>query len=197
MSDPNLNADYFPGGIVPAAPIDAALVERYGPMVSATLRGAWTDVGAGTTVDGFIRLIDPATLLPVMDTILPSMPGAVPLFATAWGDLIVLHGGRMWVVLFRYGFYDDFLGEPTGYEFDALEERDVQETILQRAFYDQAVSVLGVPAIDECFGFVAPLALGGAADVSNVARRKLKEHLVFLVQTGGAPRHLDEVAPRQ
>ncbi|RBM24214.1 T6SS immunity protein Tdi1 domain-containing protein [Streptomyces sp. PT12] len=196
MSDPNLDTEYFEGGFVRMGPVDPAVAARFDPD-DGLLESALVNLGTGMTKDGFVRLIDPGSLLPVMDTILPSKPGALPVFATAWGDLIVLHEGEFWVVLFRYGFYDDFLGEPTGYEFDALEELDVQETILQRSFYDQAVSVLGVPAIDECFGFVAPLSLGGAADVSNVARRKLKEHLVFLVQTGGAPRHLDEVSPSQ
>lgn len=196
MSDPNLNSEYFEGGFIRLGPIDPAVAARFNPD-DGLLESALVELGTGMTPDGFIRLIDPGPLLPVMDQILPSKPGAVPVFATAWGDLVVLHEGQMWVALYRFGFYDDFLGEPTGYEFDALEDPEVQETILQRSFYDQAVSVLGVPAIDECFGFVTPLSLGGAADVSNVARRPLKEHLVFLVQTGGAPRHLDEVSPQQ
>lgn len=195
-STPAVLADYFPSGFVPVGGrVEPWIVERFGENVSGTLEDAWQTVGPGTTPDGFIRLIDPGTLLPLMDTLVPSLPGAVPMFATAWGDLVVYHEEKTYVVLFRYGFYDDFLGRPSGYEFDALDERETQETVLQRSFYDQAVSVLGVPAIDECFGFVAPLALGGAADVSNVARRKLKEHLVFLVQAGGAPRHLREVSP--
>ena len=52
-----------------------------------------------------------------------------------------------------------------------------------------------MPAIDECFGFKLPLAMGGPATVDNVAIRKLKEHLVFLVQTSGAPKDLDELDP--
>lgn len=194
MSSPELNTEYFFNGFVPAGPVDPAIAARFDPD-DGLLEAALVELGTGMTPDGFVRLIDPAYLLPVMDTILPSMPGALPIFATAWGDLIVLHEDELWVVLFRFGWYDDFFGEPNGYEFDALEDRKVQDTILQRSCYDQAVSALGVPALDECFGFVAPLVLGGAPDASNVVRRKLKEHLVFLVQTGGAPRPLDEVDP--
>ncbi len=194
MSDEHLDTEYFLDGFIPLGPVDPAIAARFDPE-DGLLQEALVELGTGTTPDGFIRLIDPGLLLPVMDAILPSKPGAVPVFATAWGDLIVLHERELWLVLFRFGFYDDFFGEPDGYEFFALEDPQVQETILQRSFYDQAVSVLGVPALDECFGFVVPLSSGGAADVSNVARRKLTEHLVFLVQTGGAPRHLDEVSP--
>ena len=64
-----------------------------------------------------------------------------------------------------------------------------------RSFYDDAVAALGVPEIDECFGFKLPLAMGGPYTVGNLTRRKLKEHLVFLVQASGAPRDLDEIDP--
>lgn len=194
MSDPNIDTEYFFDGFIPMGRVDPAVAARFDPD-EGMLESAIVRLGTGMTPDGFIRLIAPGPLLPLMDTLLPSKPGALPVFATAWGDLVVLHENVLWLVLYRFGFYDEFFGEPSGYEFDALEDREVQETILQRSFYDQAVSVLGVPALDECFGFVLPLAAGGLVDVSNVARRTLADHLVLLVQTGGAPRPLDEVDP--
>ena len=194
MSDPNIDDEYFLDGFIPMGKVDPAIAARFDPD-DGVLESAIVNLGTGMTPDGFIRLIDAGPLLPLMDTILPSKPGALPVFATAWGDLVVLHENVLWLVLYRFGFYDEFFGEPTGYEFDALEDPDVQETILQRSFYDQAVSVLGVPSLDECFGFILPLSAGGLADVANVARRPLAEHLMLLVQTGGEPRPLDEVDP--
>lgn len=187
--------EYFHRGYRVAGPVSPEVIERYGELVPAEVEDAWRQEGAMLSDDGFARLIDPAELLPVMDVILPSHPGALPVFATAWGDLVVLHEDTFVLVLFRYGFYVTFSTFPNGFIFDDLEDPQEHATRLQRGFYDEAVAALGVPAIDECFGFVLPLAAGGAETVENVARRKLKEHLVFLVETGGAPRDLDELAP--
>jgi hypothetical protein len=177
--------------------ISAEVVERFGEIVSPGIEQAWKNEGALVTQDGFVRLIDPALLLPVMEMILPSHPGAIPLFTTAWGDLVVQYDDTYVLVLYRYGFYVEHSGFVSDLIFDHLEDRHAQQTRLQRQCYDDAVATLGEPAIDECFGFKLPLAIGGSEVADNVVRRKLKEHLLFLVQTGGAPLDLDEVDPPQ
>lgn len=188
-------SEYFQPGFRVVGPISRDVVERWGELVPAEVEDAWITDGAMISADGFARLIDPATLLPVMDELLPSHPGALPVFATAWGDLIVFHENTFVLVLFRLGFYVTYSPFPTGFVFDDLEDPQEHATRLQRGIYDEAVAKLGVPEIDECFGFVLPLSAGGAPTVDNVARRPLKEHLAFLVQVGGAPRDLDELAP--
>lgn len=189
-----MNEHFQPGFRVVGA-VDPAVIARYGELVPARVEDAWTGDGAMISADGFARLIDPATLLPLMDTLLPSHPGALPVFATAWGDLVVFHDGAFVLVMFRYGFSVTFATRANGLIFADLEDPQEHATRLQRRFYDDAVAALGVPAIDECFGFVLPLSAGGPETVGNVARRPLKEHLAFLVETGGAPRDLNELAP--
>jgi hypothetical protein len=188
-------SDYFRNGFRAGGRITPDVIDRYGDVVPVTVEEAWTEDGALMTSDGFVRLIDPALLLPVMDAILPSHPGALPVFATAWGDLIVQWEDTYVLVLYRYGFYVQYSSIASDLIFEHLEDPDAQSTRLRRLFYDDAVAALGVPEIDECFGFKLPLAMGGPESVDNVARRKLKEHLAFLVQTSGAPRDLDELDP--
>ncbi|MDQ0576383.1 hypothetical protein QFZ29_002606 [Agromyces albus] len=183
------------GGFRVAGPISPEVIEEYGKSVPITMEEAWTEDGALMTSDGFVRLIDPALLLPVMDAILPSHPGALPVFATAWGDLIVQWERTYVLVLYRYGFFVPFSRRVSDVIFDDMEDSATQQADLRRLFYDDAVAALGLPEIDECFGFKLPLAMGGPESVDNVARRKLKEHLAFLVQTSGAPRDLDELDP--
>ena len=187
---------YFPrGDRAGGRPVSPESIERFGAQVPLTVDEAWKSVGTLMTSDGFIRLIDPAEVLPVMDLILPTHPGAIPTFATAWGDLIVQHEDAYVLVLYRLGFYTEFFGMAIDYVFDLADQAEEQATSLQRLFYDDAVAAYGVPAIDECFGFKLPLAMGGPDTVDNVAIRTLKEHLVFLVQTSGAPKDLDELDP--
>jgi hypothetical protein len=187
---------YFPrGDRAGGRAVSPDLIERFGGDVPLTVLDAWKTVGTLTTSDGFMRLIDPADVLPVMDLILPTHPGAIPTLATAWGDLIVQYEDTYVLVLYRFGFYTEYFGIAADYVLDLVDDPEQQAGSLQRLFYDDAVAALGVPAIDECFGFKLPLAMGGPATVDNVAIRKLKEHLVFLVQTSGAPKDLDELHP--
>ncbi len=188
-------SDHFRHGFRVAGRISPEMIERYGDVVPVTMEEAWNEDGALVTSDGFVRLIDPALLLPVMDVILPSHPGALPVFATAWGDLIVQWEDSYVIVMYRYGFYTMFFDMASDVIFDLLEEPETQDRRLLRGFYDDAVAALGVPEIDECFGFKLPLAMGGPETVGNLTRRKLKEHLVFLVQASGPPRDLDEIDP--
>ncbi|MFI6820209.1 T6SS immunity protein Tdi1 domain-containing protein [Micromonospora sp. NPDC050187] len=169
------------------------VIERYGNIVPVAMERAWRDEGALMTADGFVRLIDPALLLPVMDLILPSHPGALPVFATAWGDLVVQHQGRFLLVRYPHGFYSEYADVVSDLVFDYLEHPYARP--LPRLCYDDAVTRLGVPEIDECFGFTLPLSMGGREDVTNVSRRKLKEHLVFLVHAAGPPYALPKLAP--
>jgi hypothetical protein len=187
---------FFPNGDREVGvPISPEVIERFGEIVPVMVEEAWNGPGAVTSNNGFIRLIDPAALLPVMDVILPTHPNAIPTFATAWGDLVVQHEDSYLLVLYRFGFFTEFIDMAADFVFDLLDEPEQQETALQRLFFDEAVAALGMPAIDECFGFKLPLAMGGPDTVDNVAIRKLKEHLVFLVQTSGAPKDLDELDP--
>lgn len=187
--------EYFRPGSHVVGPVSPEVIERYGELVPAQVEDAWITSGATITADGFARLLDPAALLPVMPQLLPEHLGALPVFATAWGDLIVLHEDTFVLALFRYGFYTTFSPFPTGAIFDDLEDPEVQVKMLQRGTYDDATAKLGVPGIDECFGYVLPLSAGGPETVANLARRPLKEHLAFLVETGGAPRDLNDLAP--
>ncbi|WP_416904590.1 T6SS immunity protein Tdi1 domain-containing protein [Micromonospora echinospora] len=176
---------HFRNGHRVVGSISPDVVERYGTNVPFAMERAWRDEGALMTADGFVRLIDPALLLPVMDLILPSHPGALPVFATAWGDLVVQHRGRFLLVRYAHGFHREYVDVVSDLVFDHLEHP--RSRALPRLCYDDAVARLGVPDIDECFGFTLPLSMGGSEDVTNVSRRKLKEHLVFLVQAAGPP----------
>lgn len=186
---------YFRPGYRAVGPVAPDVIERFGELVPPEVEDAWITEGAIVNADGFARLLDPAALLPVMDTLLPSHPGALPVFATAWGDLVVFHDDTFVLVLFRYGFFVTYSPFPTGFVFDDLEDPREHATRLQRRNYDDAVAAYGVPAIDECFGFVLPLSAGGPETIENLARRPLNEHLAFLVELGGPPRDLDELAP--
>ncbi|WP_424464110.1 T6SS immunity protein Tdi1 domain-containing protein [Pseudoclavibacter helvolus] len=182
-------------GYRPAGPLSSNTVEKYGELVPPSIEEAWKEGGTWMTEDGFIRLVDPAAFEDLLPQILPSMPGAYAVMATGYGDLFVVYEDALHTVYFRFGFFTTY-----GHEFSDLDpifkvERRYQERLLFRAHYDGAVADLGIPAIDECLGFTLPLSMGGPQTSENLSRRKLREHLLFLVAAGGEPRHYDVVHP--
>ena len=48
------------------------------------------------------------------------------------------------------------------------------------------MQLLGVPAYDECFGYVPLLSLGGSEKPENLQKVKLREHLELMYQMQGS-----------
>lgn len=185
----------FPTGYRLGGAIDPAVIEHWSGRIPRQIEEVWRSSGAMMSEDGYIRLLNPGLLLPVMDQLLPSYPGALPVFATAWGDLVVWHEGAFVCVLFRYGCCTVYSEHANGLIFAELEDEEIQAKMFPRKDYDEAMVRKGVPNIDQCFGLQTPVAAGGLETFVNVERRNLREYLLFLVGVQGVPRLLDEMAP--
>lgn len=51
--------------------------------------------------------------------------------------------------------------------------------------YPKASSKYGTPNYDECFGYTPLLGLGGAENVENLKKVKLKEHILVITEFMG------------
>lgn len=182
-------------GYVSIGPVTDATVPKYGELVPLPLEEAWIEGGTWATEDGYMRIVDPVAFEDILPEVLPSMPGAYALMATAFGDLFVVHEDIEYVVYFRFGFFMTFGHKFAIFTPDDVADRGYQDRLLFRTTYDDAVRRLGTPDIDECFGYTLPLSMGGPQTAENLSRRKLREHLAFLVAAGGEPRHYDVVHP--
>ncbi|WP_430591637.1 T6SS immunity protein Tdi1 domain-containing protein [Humidisolicoccus flavus] len=185
----------FHEAYVPAGPVSASTVEKYGEQVPFTVEEAWQEHGTWMTADGFARIVDPSAFEELLPQILPNMPGAFAVMATGFGDLFVVFEQRLFVVFFRLGFFMEYAREFDMLHPDLITETASQQKRLLRTTYDEGVARLGVPKIDECLGYTLPLAMGGPQTAENLSLRPLREHLIFLVSVGGVPRHFDEVHP--
>lgn len=74
-----------------------------------------------------------------------------------------------------------------GFEFflNDLIDEDYIEDFMKPADYIAAAEQKGIPAYDECFGYVPLLCLGGEETAGNLMRVKLKEHLELILSAGG------------
>lgn len=179
-----------------AGPVTEESLARYGALVPPAIAALWRDRGRVGTPDGFVRLLDPAPLARLAATLWPDLPGAIPLFSTAWGDVIVQYENGLVLSMPRLGLGTGLLADAAAgggtVILQLLIDPTVQVAVLQRGSYDRAVARYGRPEHDEVFGYTVPATLGGTAELDNLTRQPLVPHLFFLQQTGARPRPLAE-----
>lgn len=170
----------------PAALIETGTIERFQGAVPAPIAEVWREHGAGLVGDGFLRVIDPDRASRMLDGVLGMPAGAVPVFATALADLVLYIEPLFHLVRFRFGIIDT-LAFDAGALLADLQRDEYLDATLAREPYPEGVRRLGVPGIDECFGFVPLLTLGGQADPHHLDRCGLWEHIAVIMQFSGPP----------
>lgn len=169
------------------APLSPDTLDRYSGRVPQAVSTAWTEHGSGLIgEDGYVRLLDPDHALRKLDGVIGMPEGAVPVFVTGMGDLFLWIEPVFHLVRFRWGTIEAFSADPDGLLTD-LQDPSVLDQVLERTPYTQAITRLGVPGIDECFGYVPLLALGGSTDAGQLDRGGLWEHLALIVHLAGLP----------
>lgn len=168
------------------APVGEETLARWAPRVPEPVAQVWREQGCGLVGDGFVRVVDPDRAMMMLGGIgLPE--GAVPVFTTALADLLLWVEPVFAVARFRFGVID-IVGVDAAQLIADLQHDAFLDQTLARAPYAEGVARLGVPGIDECFGFVPLLALGGRGDAASLDRCGLWEHLALVSQLAGPPR---------
>jgi hypothetical protein len=169
-----------------AEAISAETIARHQNAVPQELAAVWREQGAGLIGDGFVRVVDPDRALSMLDGLVGLNSSAVPVFTTALADVIVYIEPAYHLIQFRYGVID-FLAFDSPKFFADLQDETFLDQILARQPYPAGVARLGVPGLDECFGFVPLLALGGKEDAANLDRGGLWEHIAVIIRFAGPP----------
>jgi len=160
---------------------------RWVPRVPGPIGQVWREQGVGLVGDGFVRVVDPDRALLMLDGVVGLPQRAVPVFTTALADVVLWVEPLFVVVRFRFG-RTDTLGFDAAQLVNDLQDDVFLDQQLAREPYPQGVARLGVPGVDECFGFVPLLALGGRGDAASLDRCGLWEHLAVVAQLTGPSR---------
>ena len=145
----------------------------------------WTSYGFGSFMKGYFKVINPDDYINFVRKSYFEK-SCIPLLITALGDMIVWEREKyLYSVFYRYKNFDCVDTDECDFFFDDIYDFDFQKNDLKMKNFNEALQLLGVPAYDECFGYVPLLSLGGAEKPENLQKVKLREHLELMYQMQG------------
>lgn len=157
------------------APMPESLTEKYSGVLPDEVLDIWRTHGLGIFRSGYFRVINPDDYLELVDECYAGLDPIIPVFTTGMGDIIAWQGEYFVSLNYRYGLIG-IMGSPR-LLFHLLDDDDYIQDELSWAQYPQACQLLGVPAYEECFGYVPILGAGGPERVENIQRVQMKTHI--------------------
>lgn len=178
--------------------VDEAFLAKYANKAPKELITLWQEVGLGTFGDGLFRIVSPDDYQDFVDTYIEDREKyfeyLLPFMTTAFGDIFV------WVKdICQNREYVIFINVRSG-DWNIVTSRMdllfslyiVSEECLKRNFdlkisdFHKLVERLGLPAEDECYGYVPALALGGSKSLKNIQVVKMLPYIEIIALMIGA-----------
>ncbi|MFC3932417.1 T6SS immunity protein Tdi1 domain-containing protein [Streptococcus dentapri] len=161
------------------------VIEKYKNKVPAELLQIWEEDGLGTFLNGYLKVINPEDYLELVQETYFRGDVSVPIFVTAFGDVITLEEGKtLRNVMYREGNFKLIPGGMKYFVID-LEDKEFIEESFDIDFYQEAIEKHGELDYNQCFGFVPLLALGGFKDADHLDKVKIFEHIMLITQLVG------------
>ncbi|MBC2168887.1 T6SS immunity protein Tdi1 domain-containing protein [Listeria booriae] len=165
--------------------VPANVLQEYQDKVPEEVIQFWKEYGFGTFMGGYFKSVNPMEYKEILESTSEGFTDGIVLFATGMGDLLIWIEGYVCLMNYRYGIIKTILFS-FKFFFANVEDDGYREEDLMWNPYQEAVKKLGIPAYDECFGYVPILALGGPEKVDNLQKVKLKEHILLISALAGA-----------
>lgn len=177
---------------------DDAFFAKYANTAPKELITLWQEVGLGIFSNGLFRIVSPDDYQDFVDTYIEDnekyFEYLLPFMTTAFGDIFV------WVKdIFQNREYVIFINVRSGNWSIVTSRMEllfslylVSEGCLKRFFnlkvsdFSKLVDSLGLPAEDECYGYVPALALGGSKSIKNIQVVKMLPYIDIIAQMIGA-----------
>jgi hypothetical protein len=162
-----------------------SLIEKYRPLLPEKLISLWQDHGFGTMAGGYLKVVNPEDFEQQLKEVYNSVyKNPVVMFATAMGDLVLWENNYTILLNLRHGL-SKVIESGFQYFLKDVLDKDFVNDELDGAQYFEAKDQFGELAFDDCFGYVPLLGLGGAEEVKNLQKVKMKEHISVIAQALG------------
>ena len=160
------------------------LIKEYEDKLPCEVIAFWKEFGFGAFYNGYLKSINPNDYKELLEISYFMGGVSIPIFATAFGDLIIWEEDRyIGIVKYRYGEYD-VISAGFDFFFDDITDGELDNKLSIKQ-YKAAIKKLGDLEYDECFGYVPLLALGGTESVNNLKKVTIREHIAMIYEFVG------------
>ena len=168
-------------------PVDADIISKYSGIVPEQLIILWQEAGWGIFCDGMVRLVNPEEYQGFVNEYFHKdhNEAVTPFMVTAFGDIFAcavsrVLGNHIVFLNIRYGTFQILPNHPEVLlNTHLFDKRNYYA--LDR--YTEIKEKIGVPRMDECFGYTPPLVLGGTEADENIQRVKLLPYIETIAQS--------------
>lgn len=166
--------------------VGTELIDKYEKILPKEIITLWREKGFGVFYGGYLKVINPDEYKHLIEESYFQGNVSIPIFATAFGDIITWEENRF-VGILDYRFNDnDVISDGFEYFYDIISENECASEFFTLDIYEKAVKKHGELKYDECFGYFPLLALGGQDSVNNLRKVKMMEHIALIAEmTGG------------
>lgn len=172
------------------------IIEKYRNKVPEIMIDFWNEYGIATSLNGYLKSINPDNLTTFMGSTFVLGEDCIPLFVTGFGDVITLtkFNGEynvIYIVKYKDGYAQAMLGA-NRFFFKLLDDSYFLSKYFELDLYKKAVDSVGELEYSECFTFVPLLALGASKDIKFLEKGGIAEYLMLITQLVG---NVEDIKP--
>lgn len=162
-------------------------IDKFSDIVPIEMIEIWKEFGFGSFMNGYLKVVNPDDYFSLIKHSYTNGDRAVPLFSTAFGDVIIWENNEfLKIIMYRYGSVDVMLkGMKYFLPLLATDPDEFINDFFTIEKYNEAISQYGQLEYDECFGYVPLLALGGEESTDKIKKVKLREHIALITELVG------------
>ena len=165
--------------------ISEETINKYKYKVPQQVLNIWEEHGTGTVLKGYLKIIEPNSLIEVLKESYIRSEDTIPLFATSMGDIIVWERDRYLKILNFRKLKVDVISAGFDYFLEDLKDKSFLDDELQWQPYLEAMDRYGEPKFEQCFGYTPLLGIAGMEKVENIKKVKMIEHIFFNNKNNG------------
>lgn len=179
--------------------VDITFPLEYKNYIPESLIALWEEIGIGIYCDGLFRVIVPSEYQDLVASCytMEYDKFILPFMSTAFGDIFAYvenskMGGYVVFLNIRYGTYKILSNNITLLLNKIIFNKSCLDTWFNLDNYTIVKEKIGIPDIEECYGYIPALAVGGNEDISNIEIVKALPYIDLNTQFIGEFRRADQ-----
>lgn len=172
------------------------VIEKYANVLPEQIINFWKKHGISTAFNGYLKAINPEDFTQFVSKTFILGEESVPLFVTAFGDVITMtkynnEYKTIYIIKYKDGYGQAMLGASKLF-FQLLSDDYFLSKYFELDLYNQALERLGALNYTECFTFTPLLSLGGSKNIESLDKGGIAEYLMLITEFIGGINQLKD-----